>query len=196
MQSTNKTNPTSHNISESQLLEVAQGYAMGEMRMKGQVLPTCFFLANNEIIIYRSTGFAGVVDKEDFIALSRLIAMAYNATAVALVVEAWTAGPDKGHPDSWPRPSEAPDRRECLVVNVEGRASTAWLMLLIKRDEGGAFIGVERELIPKNAEMCGRFVGVLQPKPTNKSARRTVKRLLRELGVVAKDYSRANYSRN
>ena len=89
-----------------------------------------------------------------------------------MVVEAWAGLPDaNGHLDTDTPPSQAPDRKEVVVLMLEDHSRNATMMLPIVRDEAGAFTAFGDPGRMQFGESMGRFSGLMsRNKPSVREA--------------------------
>ena len=112
------------------------------------------------------TELADDAAKDRFAEVTRLFAIAQNARALVMVVEAWAKLPDaNGHLDTETPPSQSPDRKEVVVLILEDHSRNATRMLPIVRDAGGAFTSFGDPGPMHFGESQGRFSGLM---PRNK----------------------------
>ncbi len=112
------------------------------------------------------TELASEAAKDRFAEVTRLFAVAQDARALVMIVEAWATLPDaSGHLDTETPPSQSTDRREVVVLMLEDRRRSATLMFPILRDEAGGFIAFGDPGPMLFGESAGRFSGLM---PRNK----------------------------
>jgi len=150
------------------LANQAEHYATHMMRTTGSVPPTVIADTAGGYVFCMPSGLADEAAKDRFADVARLLAVAHGATALVMVVEAWVrlATPD-GRLDTATPPSQAPDRREMVVLMLEGTSRRANRFLPIQRDPAGGFIEFGRHPMPDFASAEGRFAGLMpQHTPT------------------------------
>ena len=188
----NKSIPTPgvpHSLSE--VINLATQYASTCMRTEGTVVPTCMIVNDRSILLYREPDiYTDGSDeiKEYFAHVAGLLAVVQKARFVAMIIEAWvTTGENAGDV----RPSEDPDRRECVFINIESYGKQGSKTLAIRRDAAGAFFGLTPfyatigmpEMDAATIEAKGNFAGLLPAKPSSARDREEAKRQLAALGV-------------
>ncbi len=193
----NKSIPTPgvpHSLSE--VINLATQYAATCMRTEGTVVPTCMIVNDRSILLYREPDiYTDGSDeiKEYFTRVAGLLAVVQKARFMAVIIEAWmTIGDDAVAV----RPSEDPDRREGVFINVESHAKQGSKTLAIKRDAAGTFLGFEpffsaigmSEMDAATIEAKGNFAGLLPAKPSSAKDREEAKRQLAALGVDPSQY--------
>lgn len=141
----------------------ATDYALHMMRTTGSVPPTVIADTNEGYIFCMPTSLTDEAAKDRFAEVARLMAIAYNANAIVMVVEAWARLPDKnGHLDTNTPPSQAPDRKEIVALMLEDRSHSATSLLPIIRDAGGKFIELASPGPIQFGESEGRFAGLMK----------------------------------
>src|SRR4051812_23198545 len=146
------------------LVRQAIGYAEHAMRNLGRVPPTLLATTDEGVIAYFPESMGNERAKDNFANTSRMVAVAYSASAVVLILESWisVARPGKPFDPSIP-PSQSPDREECVVIQAESTGATSGNFLLIQRDSKGAFTGFSSGDLPEFDEMKGRFTQIMPP---------------------------------
>jgi hypothetical protein len=152
------------------LARQAQDYALHMMRTTGSVPPTVIADTTEGYVFCLPTELTDDAAKDRFAEVTRLFAIAQTARALVMIVEAWARLPDaNGHLDTETPPSQAPDRKEVVVLMMEDHSRTATLMLPILRDAGGAFTEFGDPGPMHFGESTGRFAGLM---PRNKPSAR------------------------
>ena len=122
-------------------------------------------LAPEGLLLHRPWNSNRNPEKDDFAQMARIAAVAYKATAVAVIAESWVAGMDPSVPDDVVNsmtPAESPDRQEVVWIHGESRSSTISRFLFIQRDTYGNFTGFAPSLLPdEDGEVSGRFSGFM-----------------------------------
>jgi hypothetical protein len=148
------------------LARQAQDYALHMMRTTGSVPPTVIADTTEGYVFCLPTELTDDAAKDRFAEVTRLFAIAQTARALVMIVEAWARLPDaNGHLDTDTPPSQAPDRKEVVVLMMEDHSRTATLMLPIVLDAGGAFTEFGDPGPMHFGESTGRFAGLM---PRNK----------------------------
>ena len=148
------------------LARQASDYALHMMRTTGSVPPTVIADTDEGYIFCMPTEMTDDAAKDRFAEVTRVFAIAQSARSLVMVVEAWARLPDaNGHLDTDTPPSQAPDRKEVVVLMLEDHSSNATLMLPILRDEAGAFREFGDAGPMHFGESEGRFSGLM---PRNK----------------------------
>jgi hypothetical protein len=103
------------------LLANARHYAEYCMRGTGNLPPTLFLIGSDgKQVIFMPENLADVKAKNDFAAMSQLMAIASGATVAVLALEAWMKTANPGETlDTTEPPSEAFDRQEVIVLMGE-----------------------------------------------------------------------------
>ena len=148
------------------LASQAAHYALHMMRTTGSVPPTVIADTDEGYIFCMPSELTDDAAKDRFAEVTRLFAVAQNARALVMVVEAWARLPDaSGHLDTDTPPSQAPDRKEVVVLMLEDHSRNATCMLPILRDDAGTFTGFGETGPMQFGESAGRFSGLM---PRNK----------------------------
>ena len=148
------------------LASQAKHYALHMMRTTGSVPPTVIADTDEGYIFCMPSELTGEASKDRFAEVTRLFAIAQHARSLVMVVEAWARLPDaNGHLHTDTPPSQAPDRKEVVVLMLEDHSRNATVMLPIVRDEVGAFTAFGDPGPMHFGESVGRFSGLM---PRNK----------------------------
>ena len=146
-----------------QLAQQATDYALHMMRTTGSVPPTVIADTDEGYIFCMPTSLTDEAAKDRFADVARLFAIAYNASAIVMIVEAWAKMPDKnGHLDANIPPSQSPDRKEIVALMLEDRAHSATRLLPIIRDARGNFNELGDAGPIRFGESEGRFSGLMK----------------------------------
>jgi hypothetical protein len=148
------------------LARQAKDYALHMMRTTGSVPPTVIADTSDGLVFCTPSGLPDDAAKDRFADTARLLAVAYDARALVMVVEAWVrlATPD-GTLDPEIRPSQASDRREMVVLILEDADRCANTFLPILRDTGGGFLEFGEHPMPEFTAAAGRFAGLMPKQP-------------------------------
>jgi hypothetical protein len=167
------------------LARQAQDYALHIMRTTGSVPPTVIADTTEGYVFCLPTELTDDAAKDRFAEVTRLFAIAQTARALVMIVEAWARLPDaNGHLDTETPPSQAPDRKEVVVLMMEDHSRTATLMLPILRDAGDAFTEFGDSGPMHFGESTGRFADLMpRNKPSVREAAQAKATLL-GLGIV------------
>jgi hypothetical protein len=168
------------------LIKHAMGYAEFSMKKLGRVPPTLFVQTPGGIAIYFPETMGNEKAKNNFANTSRLIAVAYGATATAMVLESWITRAKPGRElDASIPPSQSPDREECVVIQVECVGVSKTKILSIDRNAKGVFTGFGA--VDNLDEAKGRFSEIMPQKPQTEENRKMAKQLLMMMGVVPEE---------
>lgn len=144
----------------------ATDYALHMMRTTGSVPPTVIADTDEGYIFCMPSELTDDSAKDRFAEVARLFAIAHSARSLVMVVEAWVRLPDaRGHLDTETPPSQAPDRKEVVVLMLEDHSRNATVMLPILRNADGAFTDFGDPGPMQFGESVGRFSGLM---PRNK----------------------------
>lgn len=148
------------------LARQATDYALHMMRTTGSVPPTVIADTDEGYVFCMPSELADDAAKDRFAEVTRLFAIAQAASSLVMVVEAWARVPEaRGHLDTETPPSQSPDRREVVVLMLEGHSRNATVMLPILRDADGVFTAFGDPGPMHFGESVGRFSGLM---PKNK----------------------------
>jgi len=101
------------------------------MRTTGSVPPTVIADTDEGFVFCMPTALTDDAAKDRFAEVTRLFAVAQDARALVMVVEAWANLPDaNGHLDTDTRPSQSPNRKEVVVLMLEDHSRNATSMLV------------------------------------------------------------------
>jgi hypothetical protein len=148
------------------LAQQAKHYALHMMRTTGSVPPTVIADTAEGYVFCMPSELTDDDAKDRFAEVTRLFAVAQHARSLVMVVEAWARLPDaNGHLDTDTPPSQAPDRKEVVVLMLEDHSRNATIILPIVRDAVGAFTSFGDPGPMQFGESAGRFSGLM---PRNK----------------------------
>lgn len=153
------------------------------MKNDGRVPPTLFVQTPDGIAVYFPETMGNEKAKNNFANTSRLIAVAYGATATAMILESWITRAKPGEDLDAPiPPSESPDREECVVIQAESVGVSKTRILPIERNAKGKFTGIGG--VDDLDQAQGRFSEIMPQKPQTEENRKMAKQLLMMMGVV------------
>jgi hypothetical protein len=169
------------------LLQQAEHYS--EYMMTGSsasVPPTLMALTPEGFIMHIPRRFNSPDDKELFAKTIRLMAVAYKASAVAMISESWivTKKSRDKELDLSVAPSESPDREEVVSIMGESREGCGQRFLFIQRDSLGKFTGFGTSLLPQIQTLEGRFAGLLPPREPSDEMAMAARNLLQSMGIA------------
>lgn len=144
------------------LAKQAKHYATHMMRTTGSVPPTVIADTSEGMIFGMPANLKDDAAKDRFAEMARLLAVAYDAHAIVMVVEAWVkmATPD-GKLDTVTPPSQSPDRIEVVALMLEDHSRTGNDLLPIIRDASGKFVDFGVSPVPTFTSAAGRFAGLM-----------------------------------
>ena len=162
----------------------AADYALHMMRTAGSVPPTIIADTAEGYVFCTPVAMADEKAKDQFANVARLLAVAYGARALVMVVEAWVrvASRDSGIDPATP-PSEAPDRKEVVAVISEDRTRSSNRFLPIQRNAAGAFVGFGPSPLPELKTLAGRFTGLMPNRPQSAENAAMAKAALGAMGA-------------
>ena len=158
------------------------------MRQFGRVPPAMMAQRPNGGLFYMPEKMGDERAKDNFANTAALICIAYDVSAVVLILEAWIKVAAPGETlDLKERPSEALDRREVVVLSGEARGCKRQKFLPIIRTDAGGFFGFGESDLPESDNFKGRFAGILPSSPPTRGAQAKARLLLRAMGVMDDD---------
>ena len=169
------------------LLQQAEHYS--EYMMTGSsasVPPTLMALTPEGFIMHIPQRFNSPDDKDLFAKTIRLMAVAYKASAVAMISESWIVTKQwrDRELDLSVAPSESPDREEVVSIMGESREGCGQRFLFIQRDSLGKFTGFGTSLLPQIQTLEGRFAGLLPPREPSDEMAMAARNLLQSMGIA------------
>jgi hypothetical protein len=166
------------------LARQARNYALHMMRTTGSVPPTVIADTDDGYIFCMPTSLTNDAAKDRFADIARLMAIAYTARAIVMVVEAWATLPNaNGHLDTETPPSQSPDRKEIVALMLEDHLSSATSLLHIMRNTAGQFIEFGEPGPLQCGETSGRISGLMSSKKPSFQEAAKAKAALQHLGM-------------
>ena len=166
------------------LLDQAKRYAEFSMRYSGRVPTTLLLLGPSGPGIYVPRNLDDEQAKNDFAAVARRMAIAHDATAVVMVVEAWARRATSDVPlDLTIPPSQAPDRQEVVSLVGEALGLQKVTFLPIRRTATGAFSGFGPDCVQNFNQMQGRFAEILPAQTPTSEEKASAQAILRAQGI-------------
>ena len=167
------------------LARQAKDYALHMMRTTGSVPPTVIADTDEGYVFCMPSALAGEADKDRYAEMAKLMAVAYRARALVMIVESWVRLPDAtGHLDPDVRPSQAADRKEMVALLLEDRSVSATSLIPILRDSTGAFTDLGLNAPMNFGDSEGRFSKLMpRHKPSADECARA-KRILFAMGMT------------
>ena len=184
----NRMSPNLNPKTLDDLLANARHYAEYCMRGTGSLPPTLFLVGRDgKQIMFMPENLADVKAKNDFAAMSQLMAIASGATVAVLALEAWMKAAKPGETlDTTEPPSEAFDREEVIVLMGESMAEgRKQQMLPIIRSDNHKFFGFGDSAVEKMDKLEGRFSQLLPTKVPDKGMRELALAMLKVKGIQA-----------
>jgi hypothetical protein len=187
------------------LIKAGIEYADYFLRSQGNFLPTALIKSRKTpgalVMFVHDGGFDTVEQKDRFAWIVRAMTVVHDAEAVVILSEAWvTIRPAKE--GETPReafdrcqelPSEAPDRKEAVMIAGEDVEGQFGCLLYIKR-ENGKFVGVEEAKAYREMNHVGRFEKLLF-RGTRDPGMMMVAEKLVESVMELSDYKKARHGR-
>jgi hypothetical protein len=162
----------------------AKDYALHMMGTTGSVPPTVIADTRDGYVFCMPTALTDEAAKDRFAEVARLFAIAHDARALVMIVEAWARLPDaNGHLDTETPPSEAPDRKEVLALMLEDHTRCASSLVPIIRDEAGTFATLGDTPPLDFGESAGRFSGLMPSKKPSANEAAQAQAALQSLGM-------------
>ena len=166
------------------LADQAKDYALHMMRTTGSVPPTVIADTEEGFVFCMPAGTPDEAAKDRFADAARMLAVAHNARALVMVVEAWVrlAKPG-GQFDTETSPSQASDRQEMVVLMLEDGTSCANSLLPIMRDVFGAFVDFGESPALMFSSTAGRFSGLMPKHPQSATEVTLARAALHAMGM-------------
>ena len=166
------------------LADQAKNYALHMMRTTGSVPPTVIADTAEGLVFCMPSGMPDEAAKDQFADVARLLAVAHDARAIVMVVEAWVrlAAPG-GKLDTETPPSQAPDRQEMVALILEDHFRSGTCLLPIMRDVFGGFLEFGENPVPEFTSAAGRFTGLMPKQVPSSSDAVTAQAALLRLGM-------------
>ena len=144
------------------LADQAKNYALHMMCTTGSVPPTVIADTAEGFVFCMPSGLPDEAAKDRFADVARLLAVAHDARAIVMVVEAWVrmAAPG-GKLDTETPPSQAADRQEMVALILEDHSRCGTCLLPIMRDVFGGFLEFGGNPVPDFTSAAGRFTGLM-----------------------------------
>ena len=155
------------------------------MRTTGSMPATVIADTDQGYVFCMPSALADEAAKNHFAEVARLFAVAHDARALVMIVEAWAKLPDaNGHLDTETPPSQSPDRKEVVVLILEDQSRNATSMLPILRDQHGAFTGFGDSGPLTFGKSEGRFSSLMPRKKPGAREAAAAKGALLKLGMT------------
>jgi hypothetical protein len=168
------------------LMKKATLFAIMTMRDHGQLEPTLFMHGTAGNGRFTAPYLADEEAKDDFAKLAHIACVAHGADAVVFVSEAWMSRMvQDGELDLSVPPSQAPDRREAVVLMGQIRGRYVQKPLLIERNRAGEYQGLVPGEIVEGSEAIGRFAHFLPPEKPDETTRELATEMLKQMSIVA-----------
>jgi len=161
------------------------------MANAGSVPPTLMALTPSGTMMYVPQNLSDGEAKDQFANTARLIAVGYNASAVAMILESWARFAKSSREpleNADVPPSQSPDREEVVAVMAEARDRCIQRFLFIQRNSAGQFTGFGTSLVPELDEVKGRFAQLIPPNVPSANDSAMARSLLEVMGVVLDDH--------
>lgn len=167
------------------LITFAEGHAARAIKIFGEVLPTIMVRLTDGSTHAFAMLFKNDSDKRTFVTISRLIGIAHDVSCMVSICESWMTMLKPGEtPTMAARPSESPDRKECVTLQGETYERHTMKLLPITRTGAGEFFGFGQVMGPDFDRIQGRFVGMLPPKRPTWDTRRKALAQLTAMGIT------------
>jgi hypothetical protein len=177
----------------SGLVEEARAFADLCLRATGQVAPTMLALTPRGLVLHGPESMRSDAEKDRFARECRLLLVATQASAFALVLESWIAAAAQGKLPKV-RPSQSPARQEVVTINAESAKAQHFLLLPIHRSALGVYSGLGEDTAPAALGVVGRLTNLLPKGAVRPHDVQTALKSLEHLGVRLGDPS-AGFSR-
>ena len=177
-----KTPQASKTLNE--LMVRAEHFANATFHSQGKMPPALFAATPTGPMVFVPQSLSDAQAKDNFANTARLMCVAQAATAAVIALEAWATFAKPGESlDMDTPPSEAPERKELVVLMVEAAGVQKQKLLPIIRTDAGGFLGFGELKGLEVASFKGRFAEMLPPKPPTEKQRADAAVFLDVLGV-------------
>jgi hypothetical protein len=187
------------------LTQAGQEYADFFLRSQGNFPPTAFIKSRktpDALIMFVHDGqFDTVADKDRFVWIVRAMCVVHDAEAVVILSEAWVTlrtvkpgtTPREAYDQCKELPSEAPDRKEVVMMAGEDIEGEFGCLLYIKREDG-KFAGFEPDKSYADMKAVGRFQKLLLREKADPAMMMVAKKLVETVKELS-DYKKAGHGR-
>lgn len=166
------------------LLQHAERYAEFSLRYDGRVPATLLMHGPSGPSVYVPRHLDGDQAKNHFAATAHQLAIAYDATAAVMVLEAWAANATPGLPlDPSLPPSQSPHRQEVVPLIGEAAGVQKLVFLPIQRHAAGGFASFGPAHVQVGDHAEGRFAQILPPHPPTPEEKARAQAILRTQGM-------------
>jgi len=161
-------------------------FAIMTMRDHGEIEPTLFMKGAAGNGRFTVPHLPDEEAKDEFAKLAHLACVAHGADAVVFVSEAWMSKMiQDGELDLSVPPSQAPDRREAVVLMGQICGRYVQKPLLIERNRAGEYQGLVPGEVVEGDAAIGRFAHFLPSEKPDETTRELATEMLRQMSIVA-----------
>jgi hypothetical protein len=176
--------PNSPAQSLDDLLTWAERYAQDSLQHRGYVPGTVLMLGPSGPGIYVPPQLDSESARDHFANTARHLAVAHDATAVVMVLEAWARRAVPGVAlDPTVPPSQARDRQEVVALIGEAAGVQQVRFLPLQREASGTFAGFGPAQTLTGDRSEGRFAGILPTHPPTPEERARAQAFLEAEGM-------------
>lgn len=167
-----------------QLMAQAEHYAKSSLRYGGRVPPTALLLGPGGRAMYIPSNLDNEQAKDQFASTVRILAIAHEATAVVVVLEAWSARAVPGEAlDPNIPASQAANREEVVALIGEAAGLQKTKFFPIERNTSGAFVRFGQGQMPDCTHAEGRFAQLLLSRPPSPAEKALAQAILEAQGM-------------
>jgi len=173
----------------SQLLTHGRHYAEKYLREAGHLPPAFFGITAKNLITLLPRKFEDAEDKAEFMLFVRLLGIAHELTAAALVAEVWSVEASADELPGTP-PSESLNRKECVMVSCEIPGGTKQPVLFpIIRTDAGTFFDLGKPEFADPGSTRSRLSQFFPDRQPTKADREQARRLLQTMTATVKKHA-------
>ena len=162
----------------NQLMDDSEAFVREIMTNRGSVAPQ-FVLRIGQAMVPILAEFQDTRSKNNTVALVRLMTTVLNPQSVSFVAESWMSqAASEADARSTP-PSQSPDRKEAVVVQVSTPIDERMRLLLIERDENGGYAHLN-QMGEDESGASGRFSNIYPDRPPSPEEHATAREILEQ----------------
>jgi len=164
------------------LLQQAEHYAEASMLSNKGAVPLSFMILSPEGVLMHATNRSDTPHEKNFFKTAATVAaVAYKATAVAVIAESWVAEQDNCEPSDL---SKSPNSKEVVMIIGQSRSATITRFLFINRDSLGKFTGFGPSVLPDmDGAVAGHFSHLMPARETTHEDSLEAFRMLQSVGI-------------
>jgi hypothetical protein len=165
------------------LLQHAECYAEASMLSDRGAVPLSFMLLSPDGLLMHATNRSDTPHEKHFFKTTATVAaVAYKATAVAVIAESWVAEEDNCESSDL---SKSPNSKEVVMIIGQSHRATITRFLFINRDSLGNFTGFGPSTQPDmdGSIISGHFSHLMPARETTQEDSLVAFRMLQSVGI-------------